>query len=132
MFYDGYTLEDILNKNNTFYLIRPYENLLTINIFWKLLTTINYSIYDDFFYHFTNALFLININKKLYAKTELFKLANDIYTSLEIPEIRSALILIAASAFDCDVEVYKIILLIIVLNNFSVKSLFKSKIDKKL
>jgi hypothetical protein len=141
-------LYNLLDKNGEFYLIHFYENKITRNILNEIISyndkkdiIINDCYYNNIILDLSTKYMLLNVN--FYTHTDILYYNNDYeYYKTELANylilimnkmsvsVNNALSLFCASAMNCHVEVYELIVLLELLN-YDISNIFnKKKINK--
>jgi hypothetical protein len=124
---DGYTYSQLIDLKGEFYIIHPYENILTRNIMGQIINynnnSMNKHIYDPMLFNIQMKLFYLPINYdnndptiKFHKKTDYFEKISEIMNITKFEE-KDATILLLACGYDLLYESCEIICMLHAINN---------------
>uniref|UniRef100_A0A6C0EDB6 Helicase ATP-binding domain-containing protein n=1 Tax=viral metagenome TaxID=1070528 RepID=A0A6C0EDB6_9ZZZZ len=143
----GQLLYNLLDQNGKFYLIHPFENYIKRNILNNIIfynnekkNIISIESYKYILSDLSNKNLLIdmnlnylsnntfkNFNMTNYFKSELVNKIMDLKSDFEFDKIENAITMISASAMNCEIEVFEIIILIQTID--SIKNIIRSDLN---
>ena len=134
VFNDGQLIDNLLDKWGCFYLIHPFEKLITRNIFNNIIIYNNQAtnIIPDNAYlyllsYLTNRNLLIYVNNT-YIKTELAQICLNIKKSYNFEHIDYASCILAASAMNCENTIYELFIFMDTIN-YSLEKIIRDDLN---